>query len=94
MMLTEDKLAALIQVYKGQCSRLVHGHCSRRACLNRGGWKPGMSADLATCEELETVEALDVLRRLLQDIAATWPTVAGPPPRVRRVERTPFVFED
>jgi hypothetical protein len=38
-----------------QCNRYVNGHCMTRNCLVRGGWKPGESQELATCEAHETL---------------------------------------
>lgn len=41
---------------KEQCNRLKNGVCTTRACLVRGGWKPGapaLESDPATCPALE-----------------------------------------
>ncbi len=51
---------ALIKHHTADCMKLTHGKCSTRACLVRGGYVgPGpVDYSVATCEALETVEAL------------------------------------
>jgi len=54
---------SLIEFHSEECSKLVHGQCSLRSCLIRGGWQPGpdVNYDKATCRALETVSALSKL---------------------------------
>lgn len=49
---------------KSQCNRYVNGFCSTRACMVRGGYKPGITVDYecATCEPHEILIELQNLR--------------------------------
>lgn len=50
------------------CSRFLHGSCTTRACLLRGGWKPGESKDKATCAPFEIWNDLALAERLLKAV--------------------------
>lgn len=59
--LKPEAVARLIEHHRLDCSRMVHGRCSTRRCLVRGGWVAGDGTgyDKATCEALETCRALE-----------------------------------
>lgn len=60
-----EAIAKLIEHHRLDCSRMVHGQCSTRRCLVRGGWEAGDGSGYskATCEALETCRALEALER-------------------------------
>lgn len=52
---------------KEQCNRYVHGQCTTRGCLVRGGYEPGSARvdySVATCEAHETLILLADNERL------------------------------
>jgi hypothetical protein len=63
---TREAVERLIQESEA-CSRKLYGRCTTLSCLRRGGWKPGMSMDLATYHSLD-VQA--TLRTLATEVAA------------------------
>ncbi len=54
---------------KEQCSRLLHGQCSTRRCLVRGGYggKGPVNLDGATCEPYEIWKALHAAANDIDD---------------------------
>jgi hypothetical protein len=63
-----------------KCNKLVNGECRTGACLRRGGWIRGYSAEppdpsVATCPELELACAMRRAATLLQQLSATAPAV-------------------
>lgn len=62
--LTDEQLLGLEEWSKDQCSRLLHGQCSTRRCLMRGGY-PGrgeVDCGMATCEPFEVSQLLAAAR--------------------------------
>ena len=59
----KEAIAKLIEHHRRDCSHMVHGQCSTRRCLVRGGWEAGDGSGYskATCEALETCRALETL---------------------------------
>lgn len=51
---------------KEECSALKYGQCSTRACMVRGGWKPGEGDwSKATCPAYEATRAINCLDEIV-----------------------------
>ncbi len=69
----KEPIAKLIEHHRLDCMRMLHGQCSTRRCLVRGGWTPGDASGYskATCEALETCRVLETLEAQLGGHALT-----------------------
>lgn len=68
-MTTPPDLKLLLDVRKRECNRYTNGQCSNRACMVRSGWESGPpDFTQATCEDHETVVALESLSTRIKEL--------------------------
>lgn len=85
-----ERCEELIEWNGSICNKIVNGECSTSKCLIRGGWDPKsgrkMDPASATCEALETVNALREAAADSAELAGIVETWRGWPRAVSMVE--------
>lgn len=62
-----------------ECNRYANGICTTRACLVRGGWKPGepVNYEISVCDAHEIISLRDKCRELEEHIAELEGVIEG-----------------